>query len=192
MEIPAQVFFNQTVVDAIKSQSTTAKNTKSFKRMKIRYITPDQEIERINAHDLFRGNDQEEARRTANGKYPTYEIGENSEVIHISYVTLDEERLTALEFGTENKETKRKDKVYIIDKPTILAVMQLFDSSTSDTEFKERLANRYVAYSTKDKKFIEINKAEIVSMDLRSGVEVRKILEEANILMTSNDRTPKV
>ena len=32
MEIPAQVFFNQTVVDAIKSQSTTAKNTKSFKK----------------------------------------------------------------------------------------------------------------------------------------------------------------
>lgn len=192
MEIPAQVLFNQTVVDAIKSQSTTAKNTKSFKRMKIRYITPEEEIERINAHDLFRGNDQEEARRTVNGKYPTYEIGENSEVIHISYVTLDEERLTALEFGTENKETKRKDKCYIIDKPTTLAIMQLFDSSTSDVEFKERLANRYVAYSTKDKKFIEINKTEIVSMDLRSGVEVRKILEEANILMIPNDRKPKV
>lgn len=187
----AQVFFNQTVVDAIKNQANATKNAKSFKRMKIRYITPEQEVERIEAHDLYRGNDQESMRRTVNGKYPTYEIGENSEVVHISYVTLDEERLSALEFDTENKETKRKDKCYIFDKPTILAIMQLFNSSTSATEFKERLANRYVAYSSKDKKFVELNKTEIVNMELKSGVDVRSILEEAGILIKSNDRKDK-
>jgi hypothetical protein len=181
--IKAETIYNATVKDELLRHSKAFKDKKPNQRTVVRYITPQQDVERLEAYEKYQGANQELQRRTNFSEYPTYEIGPAGEIIHIQYSVLVEENLVALQFTGKDKE-----QYFLFDKGIIDGMIDAKTMSTSPADLYNRLGNLFEVWNLKSKRWMTIEKTSIASYKLIVGKEARQVMEKAGRIYTPNDR----
>ena len=90
-EFNVKQYYQSTVTDSIKQfLDPKIANSNPKDKVIVKYLTPEQEIERIDSFDTFKGYGEqaEQQRRTANGKYPTSILLEDGSYASVQYALL--------------------------------------------------------------------------------------------------------
>lgn len=118
--------------DALAIHNDEALNRKmNAQRLNVVFITPENEIERLEAYDDYQGN--ENKRRTAKGKYPNNYLNQDNKIVQISYSVLNPD--TEVVFVA-----KSKDKFYYIaNESIVLELVRILGEVKSPEEFLQKI-----------------------------------------------------